>query len=399
MKLRSYKLQKIAAVIMAMVAGSTTSFALAQGEDLIVTSKPVVTQTQTKQDQNIVVPEIFKNKIDLDNTVSKIEKFSGQSVTVDPKLAHEADPQTEEIKNLTAQVELLQDELKKARDALGVKPKTEPTVTNIPAVPVSVVTNNVPKYQNSKTSNAQSNEISVQPGVNQIVTIAVGQTNRLITPFSNPQVASSNLTGGDLNGAGGELSVKDNVVYVSTNKTYPTSLFITDEGNENLAISLTLVPRKIPSREVKLNLNSDDYELSYSSQETEAWEKSQPFISGIKKTLREIALQRVPAGYQLSKIPKNYDLPVCASEGFNVDFSKGQLIAGSKLHYLVGKVTNVSAHPLEFRESTCGNYDIAAVALWPNNLLEPGQSSEIYVVKHASGRKQLQQVRSSVLDK
>lgn len=80
----------------------------------------------------------------------------------------------------------------------------------------------------------------------------------------------------------------------------PISLFITDKGNENVAISLTLLPRKIPSREVHLTLNSQDLQTVYTSSEAEKWEKSQPYVSGIKKALREIALQRVPSGYQLT---------------------------------------------------------------------------------------------------
>ena len=310
------------------------------------------------------------------------------AVSVDPALAAAQDPKNQEIAELNAKVKSLQDELKKAREAMGVTPD------KIPAVPSKVVTAGVPEYQTQ-----QSNDLTVTPGVNQIVTIAVGHTNRLITPFSHPQVSSATLSGGDAAGTGGEVSIKDNVVYISTNKVVPISMFITDKGNENVAISLTLLPRKIPSREVHLTLNTQDLQTVYGSSEAEKWEKSQPYVSGIKKALREIALQRVPSGYQLTSIPKNYALPSCSAQGFRVDFSKGQLMAGSKLHYIVGKVTNVSAHTLEFRESSCANYDIAAVALWPNNMLEPGQSSEIYVVRHAPGRQEMQQVRTSVLAK
>lgn len=86
-------------------------------------------------------------------------------------------------------------------------------------------------------------------------------------------------------------------------------------------------------------------------------------------------------------------------EGFKVDFSQGQLITGSKLHYVIGKVTNVSSQTLEFKEASCGDYDVAAVALYPTNIFEPHQSAEIYVIKHAVGRQEVKQVRTSILDK
>lgn len=364
------QMKVLAVAMLSLLTVSSTSYAV-EGE-----RPPLTTPSVTGNEDNVLVTSRRPTVVN--------------SVSVDPVLAAAQDPKNKEIAELTAKVKSLQDELKKTKEAMGVER------TKIPAVPAEVITKGVPKY----TSNAQSNSITVTPGVNQIVTIAVGHTNRFVTPFYHPQVSSSTLSGGDpVTGQGGEVAVKDNVVYVSTNKVVPISMFITDKGNENVAISLTLVPRKIPSREVHLKLDTANMQTVYASEGAENWEKSQPFVSGIKRALKEIALQRVPTGYQLGDIPHNYELPTCSAEGFAVDFSKGQLMAGSKLHYIVGKVTNVSAHPLEFREASCANYDVAAVALWPNNMLEPGQSSEIYIVRHAPGRQEMQQRRTSVLAK
>ena len=317
-------------------------------------------------------------------------------MTIDPSLLNAQDPKTKEINSLKQEIAELKKTLRQTQASIGV-PIKDAAMRGIPAVPANVVTNNVPAYKtntkNQRATVAQNNTISVTPGINQIVTIAIGHTNRIVTPFSRPEVNSTSLTGSD------DVLIKDNVVYVTSSKSAPISLFITDKGNENLAISLTLLPRKIPSREVKLLLNTANVELTYGSKEAEIWEKSQPFVSGISATLQEIALQRIPNGYQLSDIPRNYKLPVCSAEGFNVDFAQGQLLAGSKLHYIIGKVTNVSAHPLEFKESSCGGYDIAAVALWPENILNPGQSSEIYIVRHTTGKVQVKRQRRSVLDR
>ena len=316
-------------------------------------------------------------------------------ISIDPALAK--NKKTEEINDLKDQVKELQKALAQTQAQMGV-PISAQATNGIPAVPSSVVTKNVPAYNALDTNNKgssttkQDNNITVSPGVNQIITIAIGHSNRIITPFANPQVNSTSLTEQD------SVLIKDNVVYVTSSKSNPISLFITDKGNENLAISLTLLPRKIPSREVKLALTSSSYDMQIGSKEAEVWEKSQPFVNGIKNTLKEIALQNIPNGYQLSDLPRNYPIPVCSAEGFNVDFSNGQLLAGSKLHYIIGKVTNVAANPLEFKESSCGGYDIAAVALWPNNVLEPGQSSEIYIVRHTSGKVQVKQQRRSILE-
>lgn len=316
--------------------------------------------------------------------------------TIDPQLQRLA--MSQDQKKLQDEIEKLKTENQRLKETLGVEQ------TEIPAVSPDVITKNVPKYnvngtgataKYNGTAADSSNEITVNPGVNQLVQIAVGHTNRIITPFAHPQVSSATLTGGEQ----GEVMVKDNVVYISTNKTYPLSMFITEKGNENLAISLTLVPRKIPSREITVNFKDSNVSMRYASEDAEAWEKNQPFVTGTNKNLRLVALQEIPAGYNLSKLPRNYPLPKCRTEGFKVDFNQGQLLTGSKLHYVIGKVTNISSQTLEFKEASCGDYDVAAVALYPTNVLAPNQSSEIYVIKHVTGNAGPKQVRTSILDK
>lgn len=308
---------------------------------------------------------------------------------VDPSLQNLAQKQA--MDKLQSEIEKLKIENKKLKD----QEKLE--ALKIPSVPSKVLTENVPKYNvdGSASASTPDNEITVKPGVNQIVTIAVGHTNRIVTPFNHPQVSTSTLSTGE----GGEVAVKDNVVYVSTAKNIPLSMFITEKGQENLSISLTLVPRKIPSREINVTFKDSNVSMRLASEDAEAWEKNQPFESGTNKTLKDVALKNIPTGYTLTNIPKGYALPRCRVQGFDVDWSKGQLIAGSKLHILVGKVTNTSSSVLEFKEAGCGDYDVAGVALFPTNIFNPGDSAEIYVIKHAQGKQELKQVRSSVLDK
>lgn len=251
----------------------------------------------------------------------------------------------------------------------------------VPSVSKAVITS-APKYNNENAGT----DIKVTPGVNQIITISTDQPNRIITPFQNPQILSSSLSGG-ANGQCGEVCVKGSVVYVSTKKEYPLGLFITEKGQDQTAISLTLVPRRIPPREVNLILNDSSAITVQGSAESKVWETSQPFVNGIKKNLMGIALGNIPSGYNLQKIPQKYALPVCSQAGLNFDFSKGQLLAGTNLNYVIGKVTNVGETPIEFTESSCGGYDVAAVAAYPYNLLQPKQSTEVYVVQRVNANK------------
>ncbi|SFS32451.1 TraK protein [Succinivibrio dextrinosolvens] len=358
---------------------------------------PVIAQESEVNGSNPLfsIPSLEAARQNHNNSVPQSTNSSTEVTTrtlVDPMLEKLKTKQDED--KLKAEIEKLKLENKRLKDRQGVERQ------EIPSVPASVLTENVPKYnvngaEMPMTVGSTDNDIMVKPGVNQIVQIAVGHTNRIVTPFAHPQVSSASLTGGEQ----GEVTVKDNVVYVSTAKNYPLSMFITEKGNENLSISLTLVPRKIPSREINVSFRDSNVSMRYASEDAEAWEKSQPFLSGSNKNLRTIALQGIPAGYNLTNLPKDYALPKCRVDGFKVDFSQGQLIAGSKLHYVIGKVTNISKETLEFKESGCGDYDVAAVALYPTNVFEPGESAEIYVIKHAQGRQEIKQVRASVLDK
>ena len=140
--------------------------------------------------------------------------------------------------------------------------------------------------------------------------------------------------------------------------------------------------------------------LMAGSDEAKVWETQQPFVSGVKKAMKDIALGQVPNGYHLQKIPSDYKLPVCTQPGLSFDFKKGELIAGANLNYVIGKITNVAKKEIEFVESSCGGYDVAAVAAYPYNLLRPGESTEVYVVQRSgSGQAQAAAKRRSLIQR
>lgn len=257
----------------------------------------------------------------------------------------------------------------------------------IPIVPVGVVTGGggaavAPKIPSASSSSVDdageltlnlNNTVVMRRGVNEIIPVAIYHLNRVVTPFASPVVKT---------GSGAEVSVEDNVIYVATTDTAPVTLFISEEGNQALALNVTLVPRKIPSREVFLQL-ADNLITSAGIGNTKAdkWEKSQPYVETIRSIFRGLALGELPQGYSLSKYPANRAAPSCSMTGLSFDFKQGQLLSGHNMQVSVGVVKNVSGRPIEIRESVCGGWDVAAVAAWPNNMLEPNQKSEIYVAQ------------------
>ena len=72
---------------------------------------------------------------------------------------------------------------------------------------------------------------------------------------------------------------------------------------------------------------------------------------------------------------------MCTFPWADVDFKNGQFLLGHNLSVFVGVVTNISFHPVEVDEQMCGGWDVAAIAAWPKTMLEPGESTELYVAK------------------
>ena len=77
------------------------------------------------------------------------------------------------------------------------------------------------------------------PGVNQLVPVALGHLNRIVTPFAQPRVNTTSQA---------STEVRDHVIYVAPSEPVPVTLFITEADSEQQALSLTLVPKRIPAR-------------------------------------------------------------------------------------------------------------------------------------------------------
>ena len=70
----------------------------------------------------------------------------------------------------------------------------------------------------------------------------------------------------------------------------------------------------------------------------------------------------------------------CKQPGLAFDFLNGQRLTGHNLDIYVGTAKNITKETIIFEETSCGNWGAAAVATWPLHVLNPGQSTEVYVV-------------------
>lgn len=312
-----------------------------------------------------------------------------------------------------------------AKPVLPPEPPVHPGVKTVRSVPASVLTDNVPRPISPAQATAHiratkeggagdedslalafntQSTVLVKRGVNEMIPVAVNHVNRIVTPYAHPDVVTADLSSSDGSGGCGAICVKQNVVYVAPKELYPVTLFITEKGSQARAISITLVPRRIPPREVFLSFDDKApngelfaYNGPVDDKKAEQWEESQPFVETVTDSFRQIALGSIPRGYSFHKVPAGVRLPACEQAGLSFSFANGQYITGHHLIIYVGTARNVSDHPVEFREPVCGQWDVAAVSAWPRSVLSPNESTEVYVALQPNRRRNTRTRRPSLL--
>jgi conjugal transfer pilus assembly protein TraK len=221
---------------------------------------------------------------------------------------------------------------------------------------------------------APARSITITPGVNEIIPVAVGHTNRFLVPFENPRIRTTSNAGFDVEGR---------AIYVTSNEEgRPVTAFVNEAGNPEVALSLTFVPSRMPPVEVELKLAGDSYAGGFRpSEKAKTWEESQPYVVTLRDLLRDVATGQTPQGYTLSHTPVLSGFGGCYQQGLSFDFERGQMLDGHRLRVNVGVMENRSNQVIEFREPSCAGSDVKAVAAWPKPILKPGEKSEVYVVR------------------
>jgi conjugal transfer pilus assembly protein TraK len=247
-----------------------------------------------------------------------------------------------------------------------------PTVVETPPVPARLLSE---ARREAEAASTTQQTLRVSPGVNEIIPVAQGHLNRLITPFDSPKVRTVSPA---------TTQIEGHVVYVAPADENPVTLYVTPGDNEELALSLTLAPRRIPPREIRLTLDAEHYRklgvLQSTSERSSATSGrlSQGYVTDIKQTFRALALMRTPRGYSL-RAPLAGETLRCTQPDLTTTI--GQTLEGRDLLVLVGTAKNSGLVPLELDERACADQqqETVAVAAWPKVWLEPGEMSELYV--------------------
>lgn len=248
----------------------------------------------------------------------------------------------------------------------------------IPAVPATIMAaidkinrgKRNPKRGSGLATVRESEQVEVRPGENVILPVSEGHLNRLVTPFEHPVVHTTSKS---------KTVVEGSVIYVSlVPDDGPMTMFVTEEGEQDPAISLTLKPEAIPPREIRLTLSGGGTRAAMSPGGKAAkWEQSQPYVEAIEKILLSTARGQVPQGYNL-RHPLNYD-PAPRSRGV-LKVEPRQVLEGHNFLVVVSILTNISSDSVLVDEALFYRPGVRAVAVWPQVRLRSKEKTELYVV-------------------
>lgn len=247
-----------------------------------------------------------------------------------------------------------------------------PTMVETPLIPARLLSE---ARREAEAASTNQQTLRVSPGVNEIIPVAQGHLNRIITPFDSPKVRTVSPA---------TTQIEGHVVYVAPADENPVTLYVTPGDTEELALSLTLAPRRIPPREIRLTLDADQYHRLGSLQNGQerpspaSGRISQDYVAELKQTFRALALMRTPRGYSL-RAPLAGESLRCTQPDLTTTL--GQTLEGRDLLVLVGTAKNSGLVPLELDERACAiePQETVAVAAWPKVWLEPGEMSELYI--------------------
>ena len=108
---------------------------------------------------------------------------------------------------------------------------------------------------------------------------------------------------------------------------------------------------------------------------------ARPNIVDIKNALKDMVNGQIPPSLVAAGNPPSSKLDkLCVNADQAVEFGYGQWFKGNNFNVAVGRVENDRAAAFRFDESSCYGEGVLAVSIWPNTILQPGESSEVFVV-------------------
>ena len=355
-------------------------------------AQPNSTIPQAVQDKIQIIDKAYSpNQQSVTDSVKEINKQSSK-ISTPPEKKESATPaepilnkantdlDVMELPNAKSLKKVKKEEKKEEFTTIVVHSKKAPqaqqptTVTVAPAIAEFAADTKQSSDSNLKNISDTKQDVTVKPGVTQMVKISKDYLNRLITPFPNPILP----TIADI-----DYTISDNIIYITPKTDKPFSVFITDKSNQKDSISVLFVPDSILPREVTFHLEGYDSKADFLT--TDALSQianmngstTDTYNQQIVNVMKNLAKGNIPNGYTLNELNKA-KAPQCKFT--LMDSNPMQMLETTNRRIFIYKVTNRAANTQSILENACYREGVVASAAYPYVNLEPNQSTEFYVL-------------------
>jgi conjugal transfer pilus assembly protein TraK len=265
------------------------------------------------------------------------------------------------------------------------------TYSGVPQFVMGGIQQNPPK--NGADLKPEQLSYVIKPGAVLTTDVSRNFLNRIVTPFDHPVVKSLSKT------VSVEIVGRALFVSVDPAQAEPVVLYIMNKGDDLDSVSLMLNAKDVGPVQIDLQLPGQigvgEAAYKFDDNKASQWEQSAPYTQTLTDVMRQLAQRKVPPGYAFRDYGSGDHMPTCQQAGLRV--VPKQVMEGHDMVAFVGVLSNESQAPIELQETTCAVKGVLAVASWPGPLIQPHQSSEIYIVVKRSDMPGFDGVRPSAL--
>lgn len=218
-----------------------------------------------------------------------------------------------------------------------------------------------------------SEERLVENGDTVRAVVALGQINRIVLPFEEPEVRTLDAATSEIQGR---------VLYIAPETETDVHLLVADARSAESALTLSLVPQRISPRTLTLRMVPGG---SDSPHEESFLEPPRP-VSSVEQLpegepralLKALVRGEIPRGFQ-ARPPRQSDLIRCKNLPIRIRTLK--VLEGQSQKVQIGEAENLSKEPLMLDEALCGEGPlIRAVGSYPAGVLASRAKIRLYVL-------------------
>ena len=212
--------------------------------------------------------------------------------------------------------------------------------------------------------------VRLKDGVNEVVYLSTTMPNRIATPFSKPKVIDVDAV---------DWKVVGQDVYLIPKTKDATGVFITDEAPGSSVASLTVIPKEIIGQNILLALDKPAAPQLASAKEMK--DNSPDYMDQVRLMMKMVALGQTPPGF--AETPLN----VGVARFDQLMVTPVKQLAGQTLDLFIYRLDSMAKVPVELQESNFYQEGVRAVAFWPNLILLPRESTQIFILADKPGVK------------